>query len=242
MLLLDGLINFSRAFLPESRGGTMDAPLVLTTAIDPAEIDKESHNLDVASGYPLELYHAALTHAHPREVVKLIDRVENRLGTPAALEGFLFTHDTSDISAGPLESTYTQLKTMFEKLEAELTLAEKIRAVDHDDVAERVLTTHFIRDLMGNLSAFSKQKFRCTKCNTSYRRMPLAGKCTRCGGNIIPTVHEGSVKKYLEVSRLICEKYKVSEYTRQRVMVLAQAIESTFGQEKSQQMGLADFM
>jgi DNA polymerase II large subunit len=242
MLLLDGLINFSRAFLPESRGGTMDAPLVLTTAIDPAEIDKESHNLDVAAGYPLELYQAALNHVHPREVVRLIDRVENRLGTPAALEGFLFTHDTTDISAGPLESTYTQLKTMFEKLEAELKLAEMIRAVDQDDVAERVLTTHFIRDLMGNLSAFSKQKFRCTKCNTSYRRMPLAGKCTRCGGNIIPTVHEGSVKKYLEVSRLICEKYQISEYTRQRVMVLDQAIESTFGQEKSQQMGLADFM
>ncbi len=242
MLLLDGMINFSRAFLPESRGGTMDAPLVLTTAIDPAEIDKESHNLDLLSGYPPELYQAALNCAHPREVVSLIDRVENRLGTPAALEGFLFTHDTSDISAGPLESTYTQLKSMFEKLEAELALAGKIRAVDQDDVAERVLTTHFIRDLMGNLSAFSKQKFRCTKCNASYRRMLLAGKCIRCGGNIIPTVHEGSVKKYLEVSRLICEKYRVSEYTRQRVMVLDQAIESTFGQEKSQQMGLADFM
>jgi len=87
---------------------------------------------------------------------------------------------------------------MTEKLEAELDLAEKIRAVDADDVAERVLNTHFIRDLMGNLSAFSKQKFRCTKCNTSYRRMPLAGKCTKfkgkgiCNGNIIPTVHEGS--------------------------------------------------
>lgn len=42
--------------------------------------------------------------------------------------------------------------------------------------------------------------------------MPLAGKCIRCGGNVIPTVHEGSVKKYLEVSRAICEKYKVSEH------------------------------
>src|SRR5208337_5428631 len=101
------------------------------------------------------------------------------------------------ISAGPLESAYTQLKTMAEKLEAELDLAEKIRAVDADDVAERVLNTHFIRDLMGNLTAFSRQKFRCTKCNTSYRRMPLAGKCSRCNGNIIATVHEGSVKKYL---------------------------------------------
>ena len=242
MLLMDGLINFSRAFLPESRGGTMDAPLVLTTMIDPAEIDKESHNLDVASSYPLELFLAGLNYTHPREIVHLVDRVEGRLGTLAALEGFSYTHDTSDISAGPEESTYTQLKTMIEKLEAELVLAGKIRAVDEDDVAERVLTTHFIRDLMGNLSAFSKQKLRCVKCNQSYRRMPLAGKCTRCGGNIIPTVHEGSVKKYLEISRNICERYKVSAYTRQRVMVLDQAIQSTFGQEKSQQLGLADFM
>ena len=248
MLLLDGLINFSRSFLPQNRGGSMDAPLVLTSRIDPAEIDKESLNIDVCDHYPLELYAGALTYIEPKTITKLIDRVEQRIGTPAQLEGFRFTHDTSDISAGPIESMYTQLKTMAEKLEAELELAEKIRAVDADDVAERVLTTHFIRDLVGNLAAFSKQKFRCTKCNTSYRRMPLAGKCTRfkgkgiCNGNIIPTVHEGSVKKYLEMSREICRKYKVSEYTKQRVEVLDLAITSTFGEEKQQQLGLADFM
>jgi DNA polymerase II large subunit len=248
MLLLDGLINFSRSFLPETRGGSMDAPLVLTSRIDPAEIDKESLNIDVCPGYPLDLYHAALRYAKPQEIAPLIDRVEHRLGTPAQLEGFSYTHDTADISAGPLESTYTQLKTMLEKLEAELTLAERIRAVDADDVAERVLTTHFIRDLTGNLTAFSKQKFRCTKCNTTYRRMPLTGKCTRfrgkgtCNGNIVPTVHEGSVKKYLEMSKALCAKYHVSEYTRQRVEVLDLAITSTFGEEKHQQMGLADFM
>jgi DNA polymerase II large subunit len=242
MLLLDGLLNFSRSFLPETRGGSMDAPLVLSTRLDPKEIDKESHNLDVCGSYPAELYQKALVYAQPKEVEAVIDRVERRLGTPAQLEGFLYTHDTSDISSGPLESTYTQLKTMIEKLDAELDLAVMIRAVDADDVAERVLTTHFIRDLMGNLSAFSKQKFRCSKCNTSYRRMPLAGKCSRCGGGIIPTVHEGSVKKYLEMSRKICMDYKVSSYTKQRVDVLCMAIESTFAEEKSQQMGLADFM
>jgi len=248
MLLMDGLLNFSRSFLPQTRGGTMDAPLVLTSRIDPAEIDKEALNLDVGKGYPLELYEAGLNYAKAKDVEPLIDRVERRIGTPQQLEGFFFTHDTSDISSGPLESTYTQLKTMSEKLEAELDLAEKIRAVDADDVAERVLNTHFIRDLMGNLSAFSKQKFRCTKCNASYRRMPLAGKCTKfkgkgiCNGNIIPTVHEGSVKKYLEVSRAMVKKYKVSEYCRQRVEVLDIAIESTFGEEKQEQLGLADFM
>jgi len=248
MLLMDGLINFSRAFLPQNRGGSMDAPLVLTSRIDPAEIDKEALNVDVCDHYPIEVYTSALVYAEPKTIVKLIDRVENRIGTPAQVEGFQFTHDTSDISSGPLESMYTQMKTMTDKLEAELVLAEKIRAVDADDVAERVLTTHFIRDLMGNLSAFSKQKFRCTKCNTSYRRMPLAGKCTKfrgrgiCNGNIIPTVHEGSVKKYLEMSREMCRKYHISEYTRQRMEVLDLAITSTFGEEKHEQLGLSDFM
>jgi len=248
MLLMDGLVKFSRSFLPENRGGTMDAPLVLTSRIDPAQIDKEALNIDVGTSYPIELYEGALVNVEPKTLTKLIDRVESRIGTPGQLEGFQFTHDTSDISAGPTESMYTQLKSMTEKLESELVLAEKIRAVDADDVAERVLNTHFIRDLMGNLSAFSKQKFRCTKCNTSYRRMPLAGKCTKfrgknmCNSPIIPTVHEGSVKKYLEMSREICRKYKVSEYTKQRVEVIDLAITSTFGEEKQEQLGLADFM
>jgi DNA polymerase II large subunit len=248
MLLLDGLINFSRSFLPQNRGGSMDAPLVLTSRIDPAEIDKEALNVDVCDHYPIEVYTSGLVYAEPKTIAKLIDRVENRIGTPAQVEGFRFTHDTSDISSGPLESMYTRMKTMTDKLEAELVLAGKIRAVDADDVAERVLTTHFLRDLMGNLSAFSKQKFRCTKCNTSYRRMPLAGKCTKfrgrgiCNGNIIPTVHEGSVKKYLEMSREICRKYNISDYTRQRMEVLDLAITSTFGEEKHEQLGLADFM
>jgi DNA polymerase II large subunit len=131
---------------------------------------------------------------------------------------------------------------MQQKLEAMLTLAARIRAVDPDDVAERVLTTHFIPDLMGNLRAFSNQTVRCTRCNTKYRRVPLAGKCPRCGGSILPTIHEASVKKYLEVSRKICSAFAISEYTRQRIAVLEMAIQSTFGEAPEKQMGLADFM
>ncbi|MGE5831328.1 MAG: DNA-directed DNA polymerase II large subunit [Methanomicrobiales archaeon] len=242
MLLLDCLINFSRAFLPESRGGTMDAPLMITGRIDPSEIDKESHNIDVCARYPIELYLAAERRAHPREVEGLIDRVGKRLHTPAQFEGFSYTHETSDISAGPLESTYTTLETMQEKLDAMLTLAKMSRAVHPDDVAERVLSTHFIPDLQGNLRAFSNQTVRCTKCNSKYRRVPLAGKCPRCGGAIQPTVHEASVKKYLEISRRLCEEYRISPYTRQRIEVLARAIESTFGIEAEKQRALADFM
>lgn len=244
MLLLDCLINFSRSYLPETRGGTMDAPLVITSRIDPTEIDKESHNLDVGHAYPLELYLRALSHTHPKEVEPLIDRVERRLHTPSQYEGFSYTHETSDISAGPLESTYTEMESMQEKLEVMLEVARKIRAVDEDDVAERVLNTHFIPDMMGNLRAFSNQSVRCSRCNQKYRRIPLSGKCQnpKCGGNIIPTVHEASVRKYLEISRQICSSHRVSNYTRQRIEAIEMAIQATFGEEKEKQLGLADFM
>ncbi len=99
---------------------------------------------------------------------------------------------------------------------------------------------------MGNLSAFSKQKFRCTKCNTATAgcRFPVNARVRGkgiCNGNIVPTVHEGSVKKYLEMSREICRKYKVSEYTKQRVEVLDLAITSTFGEEKQHQARACGF-
>ena len=45
MLLMDGLLNFSRDILPANRGGQMDA-LVLTTRLNPTEVDKEALNVD----------------------------------------------------------------------------------------------------------------------------------------------------------------------------------------------------
>ncbi|MCP1662900.1 MAG: DNA-directed DNA polymerase II large subunit [Methanocalculus sp. MSAO_Arc1] len=241
MLLLDGFINFSRSFLPETRGGTMDAPLVLTSRIDPKEVDKETLNLDVMGRYPLSVYEACLTYTPPKDLEGVVDYVEKRLGTPAQYEGFSFTHDTSNISAGPQTTMYTRLGSMVDKLNAELDLAKMIRAVDEDDLAERVLTTHFIRDMIGNLNAFSKQGFRCPRCGQKFRRMPLAGKC-RCGNKIIATVTEGSVKKYLAASLLICDQFRVSDYTKQRIAVIDASINSTFGEEEKLQLGLADFM
>ena len=65
MLLLDGLLNFSEHFLPTTRGGTMDIPRVLSTRIDPTEIDNEAHNIDLESQLPVEFYRAAARSDHP---------------------------------------------------------------------------------------------------------------------------------------------------------------------------------
>ncbi|HNT73016.1 MAG TPA: DNA polymerase II large subunit, partial [Methanothrix sp.] len=242
MLLMDALLNFSMSYLPEKRGGKMDAPLVMTTRLDPSEVDGEAHNLDLPSKYPLEFYRATLTGASPKEVEGLIDLVSKRLGTEAQYRGFKFTHDTDDIAAGPKNSAYKTLETMIDKMDAQLALARSIRAVDERDVATRVINSHFLPDLIGNLRAFSRQKVRCVKCGAKFRRPLLSDVCPKCGGRVILTVHEGSVRKYLEVSMKVAEEFGVDEYTKQRLELIKMDIDSLFQNEKSKQTGLADFM
>jgi len=240
MLLLDGLLNFSLSYLPDRRGGKMDAPLVLTTRIDPKEIDAEAHNLDIIDRYPLEFYRATLGFEDPKRV--RVATVASRLGTDAEYTGFGFTHQSSSISLGPLNSSYKVLESMMDKMETQLELARRIRAVDERDVAERVIKTHFLPDLIGNLRAFSRQKVRCVKCNYKVRRPPISGNCPKCGGKIVLTVHEGTVTKYMERSIQIAKDYGVSKYTRQRLMLLEMSVNSLFESDASKQMGLVDFM
>lgn len=240
MLLLDALINFSKSYLPNTRGGSMDAPLVLSSRIDPEEIDDESHNLDIFERFPVEFYEETYTPHKPAEVLKYIDNVEMHLGTPQQYEGLMFSHHTSSIHAGPTVCLYKRLPSMREKVEAQIALAETIRAVDQRGVVEKVLSSHFLPDIMGNSRAFSKQKVRCPKCGAKYRRMPLTGKC-KCGGNLILSVSKGSVTKYLEISQELVNRYPVSHYLKQRLEIQEYGINSLFESDKSKQSSLDVF-
>ncbi|KUH33131.1 DNA polymerase II large subunit, partial [Thermococcus celericrescens] len=227
MLLLDALLNFSKYYLPEKRGGKMDAPLVVTTRLDPREVDSEVHNMDVVRYYPLEFYSATYEMKSPKEI-KFIERVEDRLGKPEMYEGLKFTHDTDDIGLGPKMSLYKQLGDMVEKVERQLALAERIRAVDEHHVAETIINSHLVPDLRGNLRSFTRQEFRCVKCNTKYRRPPLAGKCPKCGGKIVLTVSKGAIEKYLPTAKMLVTKYNVLDYTRQRICITEKDIKTLF--------------
>ncbi|NIB98098.1 DNA polymerase II large subunit [Halobacterium sp. R2-5] len=242
MLLMDGLINFSKSYLPDQRGGRMDAPLVMSSRIDPSEIDDEAHNMDVVSRYPREFYEATREMADPGEVEDLVEIAEESLGTDTEYAGFEHTHDTSDIHLGPSLSAYKTLGSMMEKMDAQLELARKLRSVDETDVAERVIEYHFLPDLIGNLRAFSRQETRCLDCGEKYRRMPLTGDCRECGGRVNLTVHEGSVNKYMDTAITVAEEYDCREYTKQRLEVLQNSLESIFENDKNKQSGIADFM
>ena len=240
ILALDGLLNFSRLFLPDRRGGLMDAPLVLTTRLDPNEIDKEAHNIDCLRAYPLEFYKAAMDMRDPKELERIMDLVSGRIGTPKQYEGLGFTHDTADISEGPKNSAYTTLESMIDKMDAQLYLGKKIRAVDEKDVATKVINKHFLPDMAGNLRSFSTQTVRCTKCGEKYRRIPLSGIC-KCGNQLTLTVHEASVKKYLEISKEISNKYDLDDYTKERIMILEMSMDSVFNNDKIKKCRLSDF-
>jgi DNA polymerase II large subunit len=240
ILLLDALINFSKSYLPSTRGGSMDAPLVLSSRIDPEEIDDESQKVDIMSRFPLEFFEKTQKPFKPSELLEYVDNVGMHLGTPEQYENLMFSHHTSSIHAGPHLCLYKKLNSMPEKVEAQINLAEKVRAVDQRGVVEGVLSSHFLPDIMGNVRAFSRQKVRCTKCNAKYRRIPLTGKC-KCGGNLVMSVSKGSVTKYLEISQDLVNRYPVSHYLSQRLEIQEFGINSLFESDKSKQSSLDFF-
>jgi len=259
MMLMDGLLNFTQTILPANRGGRMDAPLVLTTRLNPSEIDKEALNVDCSWCYSREFYESTLGQPHPKEVRSLVDIVENRLGMIGEIRGYGWTHDSGPLDAGPANSSYKTLVTMKDKLEGQLGLGRLLRPVAAERVAKQVIESHFLPDMRGNLMAYTRQKIRCVKCGESYRRMPLAGKCIKqksrpsggftggemdsgCGGNVVLTVSEGAVRKYIEITEEVMEEYGVDDYTKHRVGWMSSSVDSLFNNDRVTVMTLEDFI
>jgi DNA polymerase II large subunit len=241
IMLMDAFLNFSRQYLPDKRGTrTMDAPLVLSMTINPSEVDDQVHGLDVVKRYPIELYEASLRYEMPWAVK--VEQLNVRLGKEEQYERFNFTHPVHDINTGPKISAYKTLASMQEKLNGQMKLAYKLRAVDAPNVASMVIQKHFLKDIKGNLRKFSHQQFRCVKCNTKYTRPPLVGKCTACGGKLIFTISEGSVIKYLEPSMKLIREYGVPPYLKQTLELTQERVNSVFGKEKEIQEGLSKFI
>ena len=129
---------------------------------------------------------------------------------------------------------------MLDKFDMQVRNAELVNAVDTTELVSNVISTHFIPDLMGNLRSYAKQKFRCTACNRSYRRMPLTQACL-CGHKLIPTITRGSVEKYLKITKTLAEQYEIGGYQRGRIRALADEIDLIFGKGHGDQALLTDY-
>ncbi len=245
-LALDVLLNFSKTFIPKRIGGMMDSPIILTLKINPIEVARQAYNIEIADKLPLAFYEETINRSDPKTVLDIIETFHHRIERNITVENLKFTHNSDDLNSGNNESAYSKLPTMLDKMREQLNLAERIEAVNADEVAKRVLNTHFMRDVAGNLKAFSSQKFRCKKCNAKFRRPPLNGKCSKCGGELSLTVYRGSIEKYLEVANDLVKRYKLDIYYEQRLRLFHDEIESLFKEEKEEesekQYMLSDFL
>ncbi len=251
LLLMDGLLNFSRDFLPDMTGArTMDAALILSNVLNPDEIDDEAWAIETVSEYPLEFYEETQEYKKPWEIDCEIEIGEDIVHSD---EPFThgFTHETTNIDDGPDQSEYVTLDEMSEKTRAQLKLGERISAVDEDNVAELLLQKHFLPDIRGNLRSFSKQKMRCVDCNEKFRRVPMTSQtiaptgkttaqCPECGGKVLLTISEGTIKKYMQPSKDIIEEYEITPYLRQQVLMMNRSLQSLFGKDQ-RQSGLSQF-
>jgi DNA polymerase II large subunit len=243
MLALDTLLNFSRIFLPAQIGGIMDAPILLIPFCNTKEVQRQAHDFDVSQTYPIEFYRKTLEKADARPVSAIMDTISHRLGTEAQFEGFQYTTPCTNINLGNSNSSYKEFKSMIDKLNMQLGLAEKIEAVDARRVALKVLNTHFMRDIAGNMRAFSTQGFRCRACNRKFRRLPLSGKCPtpNCSGQLTLTVYRGGIEKYLDAAQQLVDKYGLPSYYTQRMDLIKEELATMFDNKKPKQATLFDF-
>ena len=242
MLLMDAFLNFSYSFLPNKIGGLMDAPLLIQPLVLPHEVQRQAHNIDIGSSYPLEFYQATWKQVKSGDLSEKIETIKDRIGKESQFFDYGFTHFTDLLTTNVQRSAYSRLNTMDEKLEMQISTAKLINAVDPDEVVSMVLTTHILPDIMGNMRAYSSQAFRCSRCGEKYRRIPLIGKCTECGNELLQTVTRGSVEKYIDIAAHMCEQFKISDYLRCRVKSLTAELNLIFQQQKKNQFTLTDFM
>lgn len=220
MLYLDGLLNFSEDFLPDTRGGKMDAPLVIRTILKPEVVDAEVFNIEVTENLPLEFYRNSQDNLNLDRAASIIEKVEDRLGKESQFYGLSYNIKTENINKGPTLSSYKKLGNMEEKAERQLDTMDKISAVDTEKVASKIIAEHLLPDIIGNLRAFGRQEFRCVDCNSKFAICPLNEECPNCGGRVILTVSRGNITKYLSLVDKIIENYAVNSYIKSRYEIL----------------------
>ncbi len=239
MLLMDALLNFSRQFLSDKIGGLMDAPLLIQPIVLPHESQPQAHNFEVTKKLPLEFFESTFQGKKASEI-SCVEIIKSRLETNEQFYGYHYTHSTSTLTTSRSRSAYSTLGSMLDKFDMQIRNAELINAVDANEIVTNVITTHLVPDIIGNLRAYGRQKFRCTACGRKYRRTPLLQHCI-CGNNLIQTITRPSIEKYLKLAKRLVEKYEVGPYLKGRIYTLSDEIDLVFGKRKGDQLLLTDY-
>ncbi|MBO3757791.1 MAG: DNA polymerase II large subunit, partial [Candidatus Brockarchaeota archaeon] len=231
-LALDVFLNFSNFYTPNKPGGKMDSPLVVFPVIDPSEIDDQIYNTENEKNLPYAFYDSIRKLDEFSSLYSLINLIGNNLTYKLN-----FTHTTTSISNGPTISSYRLINKAEEKFTIQLSLLKKTDFIDKKRVIEDLLSTHLIRDFIGNVKAFYTAGFRCIKCGQKYRRPPLSGKCIRCGYPLQPNVFSSNIVKYYSLIDELITNYDVSPYYKASIKFFKRELSLLdFSEEKDKKL------
>lgn len=216
-LALDVFLNLNRAFMPERPGGRMDSPLVVFPFVNPREIDDQVYNMEDERSLSASFYRLAETGCNPSEMRGVLNLVG--ASVPLALSA---THVTNAFDSGPKVSRYRSINNTADKLKAQISVLEKLPAVDKTKVLQNILDTHLMRDFSGNVKALYNSGFRCAKCGAKFRRPPLSGRCSTCGSPIQPNVYIANVLKYYDLIKYIARNFGLEPYYLESIKALSE--------------------
>jgi len=216
-LTLDVFLNLNKAYMPERPGGKMDSPLVVFPFVNPKEIDDQVYNMEDEHFLPASFYRLAETNCNPAA----LQGVLNLVG-PSVPLSISSTHSTDVFDSGPKVSRYRSIDNTPDKLMAQISVQEKLPAVDKTKVLQHVLDTHLMRDFSGNVKALYTTGFRCAKCGMKFRRPPMSGRCSGCGSAIQPNVYIANVVKYYELIKYIAKNFELEPYYVESIRALSE--------------------
>lgn len=216
-LALDVFLNLNAAYMPDRPGGKMDSALVVFPLVNPQEIDDQVYNMENETALPAAFYSHAESGGSPAELREALQLVGERL--PLDISS---THPTAVFDSGPKMSRYRTIDSTSGKFVAQLSVLEKLNAVEKTKVLQNMLDTHLIRDFSGNVKALYTSGFRCSKCGARYRRPPMSGRCSSCGCPVQPNVYVANVVKYYELIKHVARNFELEPYFVEAINALGQ--------------------
>ncbi|MEM1945376.1 MAG: hypothetical protein QXX57_06540, partial [Nitrososphaerota archaeon] len=107
-------------------------------------------------------------------------------------------------------------------------IIDKLESVRTASVIERIVDSHILPDIVGNVRAYMVQSFRCRRCGRKFRRLTLTGKCPDCQTDLVQTVHRGSVEKYVELAKNLAVSRIKDQYLRDRTLSAIENVSDIF--------------
>ncbi len=205
-LLLDTFLNFSKEFIPSSRGGSLDVPYIV-------HLSEDWEDTSVYAKYrsiPLNLMFYQNLEDNPC-IEELLIINQSHLST-----SFQNIHRIDDISRYEFNNKFTDSKIMA-KIETELRVLRRLRGIDEGIFVDSILENDFLEKITTSIFRFFLQPVRCRTCNTTFRRVPLTKYCPVCHRQTIGlTLSEGWVLRYLQIIEQLKDKYilDVSDYSQ----------------------------